>query len=191
MVASIGKLRKLRRCWGTFPMGEARCSCGAITLSLPEPSKLVVACHCIDCQRRTGAPFGVGAFYPAEVVTISGTPKEFTRAATSGGKVHTYFCPNCGSTVYWKADNLPALIGVAVGALADPKYPAPVRSVFEQSKHIWVQIDGAVEHFQQSSAPKKFKLRHYRNFPSIAIAEPQPDPPRSRQQPTRLTLRRL
>jgi hypothetical protein len=114
-----------------------------------------VACHCIDCQRRTGAPFGVGAFYPADVVTVSGSPKQFTRASASGGRVHTYFCPNCGSTVYWKADNLPALIGVAVGALADPKYPAPVRSVFEQSRHSWVQINGVtVEHFQQSSVPK-------------------------------------
>jgi hypothetical protein len=46
------------------------------------------------------------------------------------------------------------MIGVAVGALADPEYPAPVRSVFEQSKHNWVQIDGAVEHFLQSSVPK-------------------------------------
>jgi hypothetical protein len=135
-------------------MSDARCRCGAVTLSLPEPSRLVVACHCIDCQRRTGAPFGVGAFYPAEAVTVSGTPKEFTRAAASGGKIHSYFCSNCGSTVYWKADNLPAMIGVAVGALADPKYPGPVRSVFEQSKHHWVQIDGAVEHFPQSSVRK-------------------------------------
>jgi hypothetical protein len=136
-------------------MSDARCSCGAVALSLPGPSKLVVACHCIGCQRRTGAPFGIGAFYPAEVVTISGTPKEFTRDAASGGKVHTYFCPNCGSTVYWKADNLPAMIGVAVGTMADPKYPAPVRSVFEQSKHDWVEIGGPdVEHFQQSSLPK-------------------------------------
>ena len=55
------------------------------TLTLPEPSKLVVACHCLDCQRRTGAPFGVGAFYPVDVVAISGTRKEFTRDAASGG----------------------------------------------------------------------------------------------------------
>jgi hypothetical protein len=135
-------------------MTDARCSCGALTLTLPEPSKLVVACHCLDCQRRTGAPFGVGAFYPVDAVAISGTPKEFTREAASGGKVHTYFCPNCGSTIYWKADNLPSLIGVAVGALADPKGLAPVKSVFEQSKHSWVRIYGAVEHFQQSSVAK-------------------------------------
>lgn len=136
-------------------MSDARCSCGAVALSLPGPSRLVVACHCIECQRRTGAPFGVGAFYPAEAVTVSGNPKEFTRASASGGKVRTYFCPDCGSTAYWKADNLPAMIGVAVGALADPTYPGPVRSIFEQSKHAWVHIDGvAVDHFPQGSAPK-------------------------------------
>jgi hypothetical protein len=131
-----------------------RCSCGALTLTLPGPSKLVLACHCLDCQRRTGAPFGVGAFYPVDAVVISGAQKEFIRDAASGGEVRNYFCPNCGSTLYWRADNLPSLIGVAVGALADPNYPAPVRSVFEQSKHSWVQIDAIVEHFQQSSVAK-------------------------------------
>jgi hypothetical protein len=135
-------------------MTDARCSCGALTLTLQGPSKLVVACHCLACQRRTGAPFGVGAFYPVDAVAISGTATGFARDAASGGKVHTYFCPNCGSTVYWKTDKLPSLIGVAVGALTDPKYPVPVRSVFEQSKHDWVQIDGAVEHFQQNSVTK-------------------------------------
>jgi len=135
-------------------MAEARCSCGGVRLLLAGPSRLVVACHCIDCQRRTGAPFGVGACYSAEVVTIFGAAKRFTRTGASGGLVHSYFCPDCGSTVYWQAEAAPALIGVAVGALADPHYPAPVRSVFEQSKHDWVQIDGAVEHFPQSSAPK-------------------------------------
>ena len=138
-------------------MADARCSCGALTLTLTEPPRLVAACHCLDCQRRTGAPFGVGAFYPVDLVVISGTSKEFTRDAASGGKVHSNFCPNCGSTLYWRADNLPSLIGVAVGALADRQYTAPFRSVFEQSKHDWVHIDGAVEHFQQGSAAKTSK----------------------------------
>ena len=132
-------------------MIDARCSCGGVALSLPGPTTLVVACHCIDCQRRTGAPFGVGAFYPVEVVTISGAPREYVRAAESGGKVRFYFCSNCGSTVYWKADNLPGMIGVAVGAIADPNFPAPIKSGFERSKHGWVEIDG-VEHLQGGSA---------------------------------------
>jgi hypothetical protein len=47
------------------------------------------------------------------------------------------------------------MIGVAVGAIADPKHPTPLRSVFEQSKYDWVEICGAgVGHFQQGSLPK-------------------------------------
>jgi len=134
-------------------MMDARCSCGALALSLSGPPALVAACHCTDCQRRTGAPFGVGAFYPTDTVTISGRPKEFVRDGGSGAKVRNYFCPDCGSTVYWRADRLPTMIGVAVGAIADPEFRAPAMSVFEQSKRSWVEITGA-EHFAQGSATK-------------------------------------
>jgi hypothetical protein len=136
---------------GDLAVSYARCGCGGLTLLLRGVPKLVVACHCVDCQRRTGSPFGVGAFYPADTVTISGKFKEFTRDAASGGRVHNFFCPNCGSTVYWTAENLPSFIGVAVGGLVDPQYPVPAKSIFEQTKHGWVVIDAA-EHFPQSSS---------------------------------------
>jgi hypothetical protein len=135
-------------------MTDARCSCGALTLELKAPPKVAIACHCLDCQRRTGAPFGVGVFYPADAVIVSGTATEFIRKAASGGRVFTYFCPVCGSSIYWKAENLPSMIGVAVGALADPKYVVPDKSIFERSKHSWVQIDAAAEHFEYGSVPK-------------------------------------
>jgi len=127
-------------------MAEARCSCGALRLTLSAPARLVIACHCRECQRRTGAPFGVGAFYPVGAVVISGAAKAFHRVADSGGAVRTYFCPECGSTVYWQAENLPSMIGVAVGALEEPPHAAPTKSIFERSKHGWVHIEGAAEH---------------------------------------------
>jgi hypothetical protein len=132
-------------------MIEARCSCGALTLEAPRQPQLIVACHCTECQRRTGSPFGVGAFYPSNEVKITGTAKEFARdGGPSGGKVRTYFCPNCGSTVYWKADRVPDFIAVAVGSFADPGYPHPTRSVWEQTKHPWAQVD-ADQHLLQGS----------------------------------------
>jgi hypothetical protein len=135
-------------------MADARCSCGALTLALAGSAKLVVACHCLDCQRRTGSAFGLGAFYPVDAVTVSGPAREFVREGESGAQIRAFFCPTCGSTLYWKAERLPAMIGVAVGALADPDYPAPARSVFERSKHAWVQIDHGAEHFAAGSAAR-------------------------------------
>jgi hypothetical protein len=139
---------------GDDHMANAQCLCGALSLKLRETSKLIVACHCLACQRRTGSPFGLGVFHAIDTVDISGTATEFIHVGDSGHKVRCYFCPTCGSTVYWKPDVLPSLIGVAVGALGDPGFPAPALSIFERSKHHWVHVDEAGEHFQKSGLQK-------------------------------------
>jgi hypothetical protein len=129
-------------------MANAQCACGALRLKLSEPPQLTALCHCFACQRRTGAPFSANAFYAIDCVEISGASTEFIRTADSGRQVRMHFCPTCGSTVYWKADAAPLWIGVAIGSLADPAFAPPALSVFEQSKHGWVQLQETIEHFQ-------------------------------------------
>ncbi|EJN01719.1 GFA family protein [Phyllobacterium sp. YR531] len=131
-------------------MSTARCACGALTLLMREPAKLVAACHCLACQRRTGTPFSVNAFYAIDSVVISGAATKFTRIAESGRNVRMYFCPHCGSTVYWNADAAPTMIGVGVGALGDPDFPGPTLSIFERTKHRWVNLAQEVTGFQES-----------------------------------------
>src|SRR5262245_7607374 len=126
---------------------RAECQCGHLSIELPGLTPAVVACHCRDCQRRSGSPFGVLAYYPTDQITIVGEAKRFERPTAGGNVFETFFCPNCGSTVYARAGKHPTLIGVAVGAVADPSFQAPVRSVWEQSMHHWVTIPGEVQHF--------------------------------------------
>ena len=106
----------------------------------------MVACHCLACQRRTGSVFGVGAYYPEAQVTASGVTKQFERPTESGARFVTHFCPTCGSSVYWYAGKNPGLVGIAVGAFGDPSFPAPARSVWEQSMHPW-HVRDAAQHF--------------------------------------------
>ncbi|NPD66104.1 GFA family protein [Lichenicola cladoniae] len=124
---------------------QARCVCGAVTADLPGPSSQIFACHCLDCQRRTGSPFGVGAYYPAGMVTCSGQVTEFVRPTDAGGEFRTSFCSRCGTSVYWKTTGKPDMIGIAVGAIGDPAYPAPAASLWERSKHPWMSIETASE----------------------------------------------
>jgi len=39
------------------------------------------------------------------------------------------------------------MLGGAIGAIADAGFPAPVRSVWENSKHAWVTIPDPAERF--------------------------------------------
>ena len=61
-------------------------------------------------------------------------------AVPEGRTVTQHFCPTCGTVLYWLGDCRPGRIGVALGAFADPRFPAPVRSVYERSKHPWFEF---------------------------------------------------
>jgi hypothetical protein len=118
----------------------AHCCCRSLRAeTLAEPA-FVAACHCTECQRRTGAPFGVGAYFYKEHVRAAGPSKIYVRDGQEGRKVRFHFCPDCGTTVYWDLDVRPDLIGVALGAFADPSFPRPTISVWEQTRHPWVEF---------------------------------------------------
>ena len=128
-------------------MREAGCSCGALTLRLRGEPASIVACHCIACQKRTGSVLGVGAYYPEDRVDVSGEAHTYARTSDAGFTFTSHFCPTCGTSLYWESGKNPGLIGVAVGALGDPRFPAPMRSVWEESKHDWVGVDQIAAHF--------------------------------------------
>ena len=124
---------------------EARCHCGALAIACGgEPAK-VSLCHCLDCQRRSGSLFSVAAFFPRErVVTLRGEAKRFTRPSASGFDVTFCFCPDCGTNLWWEPARLPALVGVAAGAFADPDFPAPEQAVWSESAHAWLELPATI-----------------------------------------------
>lgn len=131
---------------------RAECQCGELAADVAAAADQVVACHCRACQRRSGSPFGVIAYFDAADVTLHGSPREFARAGTSGKPFTASFCPRCGTTLWVRAGGKPDAIGIPVGAFADPGFPAPVRSVWEETQHHWVAIPGAIAHFPRGRA---------------------------------------
>lgn len=84
--------------------------------------------------------FGIAAFFRRDTVEPQGPTRSYTRPSDSGHDVTFHFCPECGSTVYWEPARKPELIGVAVGAFADPAFPVPSQQVYVEFRHPWVSI---------------------------------------------------
>ena len=129
--------------------GVAQCQCGELRVIASGEPDFVNMCHCTDCQRRTAAVFGTGAFYKKSNVSIQGPSRIYTREGQEGRKVHNSFCPNCGASLYWEADLRADYYGIAVGAFAEPGFPAPSASVWEQSMHPWSAVPPGVHHYSQ------------------------------------------
>jgi hypothetical protein len=128
---------------------RAACSCGELAIVCEGEPARISMCHCLECQRRTGAVFSNQAWFSRQqIISISGNSTQFTRQSDAGRSVTFQFCPTCGSTVYWEAEGFPGMIAVAVGSFADPAFPAPKHSGWERRRHPWAEPlgDAAIEH---------------------------------------------
>ena len=97
---------------------HAACSCGQLHLTIEGESVRISMCHCLACQRRTGAVFSNQASFRREQVTFTGKATTWNRTAESASVVTFNFCPTCGSTVYWENESFPGRVIVAIGKTA-------------------------------------------------------------------------
>ena len=125
----------------------AACRCGALTATCEGEPVRISVCHCLDCQRRTGSAFSAQARFPADKVRLEGAAKSYVHTGDSGGQAVFRFCPECGSTVTYESESLAGLTAVPIGAFAEPDFPPPRFSVYEERKHPWTVVLGDdVEH---------------------------------------------
>ena len=86
--------------------------------------------------------------WPDERLQLTGTCSEWSRTGDSGTRATFRFCATCGATIAYVHEGMPGLTAVPVGAFADPDFPPPEYSVYEQRKHRWVAVAGdGIEHF--------------------------------------------
>ena len=124
----------------------ASCSCGQLTATTTEDPIRVSICHCLACQRRTGSVFGAQARFRRGGVEIHGRSTQYVRIGDEGSRITFSFCPDCGATVHYEVDGMHESIAIPVGAFAEPGFPAPTFSVYEDRKHAWVGLPGKIEH---------------------------------------------
>jgi len=118
---------------------KASCQCGQLRVTASDDPDFVVVCNCRACQKRTGAPFGEAAYFRKQVTAPSGRAQSWTRTADSGRELTNFFCPDCGTTLYWTLQMRPGHIGVAAGCFETP-VPTPVRAIWTEEKHGWVNF---------------------------------------------------
>jgi hypothetical protein len=104
----------------------------------------VSICHCLDCQRRAGSAFAAPARFTKDSVHISGASTAYVRVGEEGCRTTFHFCPHCSVIVYYQREadeDTP----ISIGAFADPGFPAPTRSVWEEDQRLWVVLTGNIE----------------------------------------------
>jgi hypothetical protein len=128
----------------------ASCSCGQLRVEV-EGEPRVGVCHCLACQKRTGSVFAALARFAAPF-KVFGTATEYARVGDQGARFIFRFCPVCGTTVFHTEEGVDDSVSVAVGAFADPTFPAPEVSVYDIRRHSWVHLPPGKVTFEKDPA---------------------------------------
>lgn len=127
----------------------ASCACGQLSIELRGRFLGAGLCHCLSCQRRTGSVFAALAGF-APPYEIRGTATDYVRAGDHGSVFTFRFCPVCGTTVFHTQQGYEdSYVAVAVGAFADPTFPAPEDSGYDCRRHPWVQLPPGIKTYEK------------------------------------------
>ena len=121
---------------------RAECPCGQLSATCSGEPLRISVCHCLACKRRSGSAFSFNARFAEANVAIAGRAAEFVLIGDEGSRAIFSFCPDCGTTVHYRIEQMPGLIAVPVGTFADPAFPPPTVSVYhgEDRRYPWVEI---------------------------------------------------
>ena len=119
----------------------ATCSCGGLAAACTGEPARVSVCHCLSCKRRSGSAFAWGATFARDQVATSGESRSYTSTGEAGRWGRMHFCPSCGITVFYEIEARPGMITIPAGTFADPAFPGPHVTVYDERCEPWLTID--------------------------------------------------
>jgi hypothetical protein len=126
------------------------CACGSIRYVCSRAPVATLNCHCVDCQRSSGAPFASGFIVRVSDVTITGTPKAYPVRASSGKLATRSFCPECGSPLFTNGEAAPEVMSIRFTTLDDVSAFQPMLDIWTASAQPWTCLNQAIPHYPQS-----------------------------------------
>ena len=131
------------------------CLCGAVRYAISAPITTLRACHCLNCQKHTGAGGSINAVVPADQFKLTkGEPKRYDDAATKSGRtLSRFFCGNCGSPLFSQRNPDIGLRIVRAGSLDNSKGLKISTNIWTSTAQSWDHIDPATECHPENLPP--------------------------------------
>lgn len=131
------------------------CLCGKVRYDIAQGVENIIACHCTNCQKSSGAGMSHNTVIPSSAFTLtSGTPKVFTDTANSGNKLFRAFCGDCGSPIYSQREKMPEMMVVKVGTLDDSNAMKLAMNIWTKSARPWLSLAAGVENHSENRPVK-------------------------------------
>ncbi|MCB1464806.1 MAG: GFA family protein [Nitratireductor sp.] len=113
---------------------EGGCRCGEVRFRVSAPPLLTAACHCTGCQRMSSSAYSLSAAIPSDGFEV--TQGEPVLGGLKGSTRH-YFCPNCMSWMFTRAEGMDWFVNLRPTMLDDPSWFTPFIETYTSEKLPW------------------------------------------------------
>jgi hypothetical protein len=119
------------------------CLCGRVRYEIAADPLAVVTCHCIHCQKQSGAAFSLVVAVPRDALQLTGSLATYEDQGTSGQPVYRRFCGKCGSPVLTDTPRArdDGVIFVKGGTVDDAaELLVPSLHYWTERQHAWLEL---------------------------------------------------
>ena len=117
------------------------CLCGAVRYTLHKGFRMnPYACHCTNCQSRTGSAFSEHMLFTLSDLEIDGELDTAEYTQPSGPHSQIFGCARCKARIYAVNNSRQGMASLRCGTLDDSASLVPAAHIWVKSKQPWIVL---------------------------------------------------
>jgi len=151
------------------PPYSGRCLCEAVHYRVAEEPLTLYACHCTDCQRRSGSAFGLSMWVNLPAIEVTKGEVTLHQSTNAEGKLRlAKICGQCGVRMWSEPPKFPGLAVMRPGTLDDKSWVRPVAHIWTRSAQPWFVFPEGVARYEKQVGDLGVLIELWRNRPGRA-----------------------
>ena len=127
------------------PPYTGRCFCEAVQYHITGEPLTFYACHCTDCQKRSGSAFGLSMWVNRSAIEVTHGDAALQISLGHHDRLrHGRVCIQCHTRLWSEPENRPQLAVVRPGTLDNTSWLRPVAHVWTKSAQAWFEFPAGV-----------------------------------------------
>lgn len=123
------------------------CLCGAVRYVACGRRDRAYACHCAECQTRSGSAFAMMLPIAAAGFMVTGETRSVPQEEANDIIAALHVCPTCLTRLYTENPLWPELVILRAGTLDDSASASPAFHLWVQSKQYWLDLPAGVPQY--------------------------------------------
>jgi hypothetical protein len=127
-----------------------RCLCEAIHFRVTQEPLTIYACHCTDCQKRSGSAFGLSMWVNRSSIQVTKGEVTLHESVNAEGKPRrAKICGQCGVRMWSEPPKYPDYAVMRPGILDDRSWVRPIAHIWTRSAQPWFVFPEGVPKYEK------------------------------------------